>query len=354
VTIAAYEELDFEYATSVAETAMRLMAEQGVPSTPNNFHVWFKYSLGSSPDLKRTIDILIGNKRKFDAATNRDLFATYAGPRIVAEDAVVNNASQQLHSVMTSAKQFLNTAIADNRTQMQAISDFAVRTEAGVDPRPLVESLMSELAQAAARAAKLEVSFDEKTRELDSIRDSLNKSEERAKTDTLTGLPNRRGLEEFFRGAQMAAMEKGEPLSIVLIDIDHFKQVNDNFGHGVGDQVLRLVAKALRERVRDIDLPARYGGEELIAVLPGADLAASTVAAERIRRAIAECQITRRSTGEILPGITVSIGVGQFQFGEAMADLIDRCDRALYLAKKTGRNRVVSENELELKQKLAG
>jgi diguanylate cyclase len=346
VTVAAFEELDFEYATSVAEKAMRLMAEQRVPATPNNFYVWFKYALGSSPDLKRTIDILIGNKRKFDTATNRDLFATYAGSQMVAEDAVINNASQQLHSVMSSAQQFLTTAIADNRTHMQAISDVADRTEAGVDPRPLVKSLMSELAKAAARAAKLEVGFDEKSRELDAIRDSLNKSEERAKTDTLTGLPNRRALEEFFRSAQMAAMETGETLSVLLIDIDHFKQFNDNFGHGVGDQVLRLVAKALRERVREVDLPARYGGEELIAVLPGADLTTCKAVAERIRRSISERQITRRSTGEILSGVTVSIGVGQFQFGETMADVIDRCDRALYLAKKTGRNRVVSENEL--------
>jgi diguanylate cyclase len=352
VTIAAFDALDFEYATTVAATAMRLMAEQRVPPTPNNFHVWFKYSLGSSPELKRTIDILIGNKRKFDAATNHDLFMTYAGSQVVAEDAVLNNASQQLYSVMTSAKQFLTTAISDNRTQVRAMSEIADRTEAGVDPRSLVESLMAELAKATTRAAKLEASFGEKARELDSIRDSLNKSEERAKTDTLTGLPNRRALDEFFRKAQMAAMEKGEPLSVLLIDIDHFKKFNDNFGHGVGDQVLRLVATALRERVRDIDLPARYGGEELIAVLPGADLAACMAAAERIRRSISECQITRRSTGEILPGITVSIGVGQFQFGEAMADLIDRCDRALYLAKKSGRNRVVSENELN--QELVG
>jgi diguanylate cyclase len=346
VTVAAFEELDFEYATSAAEQAIRLMAEQRVPATPNNFHVWFKYALGSSPDLKRTIDILIGNKRKFDAATNRDLFATYTGSQVVAEEAVLNNASQQLHSVMTSARQFLDTAIADNRTQMRAISDAADRTEAGVDPRSLVERLVSELAKAAARAVKLEASFGEKTRELDTIRDSLNKSEERAKTDTLTGLPNRRALDEFFRKAQMAAMETGEALGILLIDIDHFKKFNDNYGHVVGDQVLRLVASSLRERVRGIDLPARYGGEELIAVLPGADLATCMAVAERIRRSISERQITRRSTGEIVPGVTVSIGVGQFQFGEAMADLIDRCDRALYLAKKTGRNRVVSENEL--------
>ena len=346
MTIAAFEELDFEYATSAAEQAIRLMAEQRVPATPNNFHVWFKYALGSSPDLKRTIDILIGNKRKFDAATNRDLFATYTGSQVVAEEVVLNNASQQLHSVLTSARQFLDTAIADNRTQMRAISDAADRTEAGVDPRSLVEQLVSELAKAAARAAKLEASFSEKTRELDTIRDSLNKSEERAKTDTLTGLPNRRALDEFFRKAQMAAMETGETLSILLIDIDHFKKFNDNYGHVVGDQVLRLVANTLRERVRGIDLPARYGGEELIAVLPGVDLATCMAVAERIRRSISERPIARRSTGEILPGVTVSIGVGQFQFGEAMADLIDRCDRALYLAKKSGRNRVVGENEL--------
>jgi len=348
VTADSPDEVDFEYATSVAENAMRSMAQQRVPPTPNNFHLWFKYSLGAPADLKRAIDILIGNKRKFDATNNRDLFATYVGSHST-DDAAASKVSEQLYSVMASAKQFLTTAISDNRSQMRAISDVADRSEAGVDPRLLVESLINELAKAAARATKLEASFVEKTRELDMIRDSLNKSEERARTDTLTGLPNRRALEEFFRTAQIAAMERDEPLSVLLIDIDHFKLFNDDFGHGVGDQVLRLMAKVLRERVREVDLPARYGGEELIAVLPGAELATCYDVAERIRRTISECSITRRSTGEVLPNITVSIGVGQFQLGESMADLIDRCDRALYLAKKRGRNRVVTENDLERK-----
>jgi diguanylate cyclase len=343
---AAFDELDFEYATSVAEKAMRSMAEQHVPPTPNNFHVWFKYTLGAPPVLKRAIDILIGNKRKFDAHTNRDIYESYVGSK-AADEAVAYDVSQQLQAVMASARQFLTTAIADNRTQMAAINDVSERTEAGLDPKVLIESLMSELAKAATRATRLEASFVEKSRELDTIRDSLIKSEERAKTDTLTGLPNRRALEEFFRKTQLAALEQGEAVSALLIDIDHFKRFNDEFGHGVGDQVLRLMARVLRERVREIDLPARYGGEELIVVLPSADLAAGTVVAERIRRCIAECHMTRRSTGEALPGITVSIGVAQFQGGESMADLIDRCDRALYLAKKTGRNRVVTETELE-------
>jgi diguanylate cyclase len=248
---------------------------------------------------------------------------------------------------MASAKRFLTVAIADNRSQMRAMGDIADQGEVGVDPKLLVENLLNELAKAVSRSSKLEARFVESTRELDTIRDSLNKSEERAKTDALTGLPNRHALDEFFRSVQIAAMEQGQPLSVLLIDIDHFKTFNDNFGHGVGDQVLRLMANVLRERVREYDLPARYGGEELIAVLPGADLATCEAVAERIRRLISECQITRRSTGEILPSITVSIGVAQFQLGESMADLIERCDRALYLAKRTGRNRVVTEDQLD-------
>src|SRR5258707_15264723 len=108
---------------------------------------------------------------------------------------------------------------------------------------------MEDLPKAPPRETKLKTSFVKKTREPDAIRDSLSKSEERARTDTLTGLPNRRALEEFFRTAQIAAMEKGEPLGALLIDIDHFKKFTDNFGHGVRDQVLRLMARVLQERV---------------------------------------------------------------------------------------------------------
>ena len=339
------DDTDFDYATSVARKAVDLMAMYRVPPTPDNFSVWFTYALGASIELKRAIDILIGNKRRFDAKTNNDLFNAYVGLQ-ASDGRTINHASQRLRTLVVSARQFLSTAIADNRSQVQAMNGVADRRDAEVDPRLLIESLISELEKATSRATRLETNFAEKARELDSIRDSLSKSEERANTDTLTGLPNRRGLEEFFRVAQIAAMERGEPLSVLLIDIDHFKKFNDNFGHGVGDQVLRLMAKVLREKLREGDLPARYGGEELIAVLPSADVATCAAVAERIRHAIAECSITRRSTDEVLPQMTISIGVAQFQPGESMGELIERCDRALYLAKKTGRNRVVTEAEL--------
>jgi diguanylate cyclase len=345
MTVAAFEELDPDYATALADRANQYMLQHGIAPTPSNFAIWFNYSRGSLPELKRTIDILLAGNKRFDSATNRELFTTYLAPDTAAT--IVGNVPEQLKSVMTAAKQFVTEAISDNRTQIRAIGDVTEQVESGIDPRSLVECLMDELTKAATRASRLEANLSETSRELDAIRESLDKAEQRANTDALTGLPNRRAFDEFLRVSQISAMETGEPLSVLLIDIDRFKQFNDNFGHGVGDQVLRLMANALRERVREQDLPARYGGEELVAVLPGTGLAVCQEVAERIRRSVSECRITRRSTGELLPGITVSIGVAQFRPGESTTQLIERCDSALYLAKRTGRNRVVTEERLE-------
>lgn len=338
------DEIDFEYATATAARTLRAMADHGVPPIPTNFHLWFEYVRGAMPDLKRAVDGLIDTAKPFDAATNRNLYATFIGTQGVG---AFEKMSQELHHVMESAKQSLTAAIAENRTQIEAIDHVAEQSEAGVDPQLLIRNLTSELAKATERAAKLEEGFAAQSRELNTIRDEMTEAEERARTDTLTGLPNRRALDEFCRMAQQMATEQRKPLSVLMIDVDHFKRFNDNYGHNVGDQVLRLVGKALRSKMRDSDMPARYGGEELIAVLPDTPLELCTEIADQIRRAIEQCQIVRRSTGEVIPSLTVSIGVGQFRIGEQITDLIERCDRALYLAKRLGRNRVVTELDLD-------
>jgi diguanylate cyclase len=339
------EELDSDYASALADRANRCMVQHGVKPTPDNFAVWFAYSRGSPPELKSAIDALIAGSKPFDATTCRELFAAHLAPSTASR--IVGNIPEQLKSVMSVAKRFVRAAIDDSRTHIRAIGGVAEQAENGVDPRLLVERLMSELASAATRASELEQNLGKTSRELDAIRESLNQAEARANTDTLTGLPNRRALDDFLHASQLAAMENGEPLSALLIDIDQFRQFNDKFGLGVGDQLLRLMANALRERLNEKDLPARYGGDELIAILPGAELAACEAMAERIRKSVSECRITRRSTGEMLPGITISIGVAQFRSGESTAELVERCDRALRLAKRIGRNRVVTEVRLE-------
>ena len=338
----ASDELDFDYATVIADRVNRLMSQHRVPPTPNNFSVWFSYATGASPALRKTIDILVANKRKFDSATNRDLYVTYINPLSDGDDF-----PEQLQGVISSAKQFLATAISDNRTQIEALGEASSECQAVSDPRPIIEKLVKELSNATKRASALEANFLETSGELDKIRDSLKLAEQHSNTDALTGLANRRALEEYFRSAQIAAMETGEPLSILMIDIDHFKKFNDSFGHQVGDQVLRLVARVLQECVREGDLAARYGGEELMAVLPGAHLENCVGIAERVRRRISEARLTRRVTGEEISSVTVSIGVAQFHLAESAEAMIERCDRALYQAKRSGRNRTVAESDIE-------
>ena len=341
----APDEDDLGYAAAIADQANQLMSQNGVPPLPENFSVWFNYAMGASPALKRTIDILIANKRKFDTATNRDLYLTFVNPQ--ARSAVAEDLPEQLQSVISSAREFLNTAITDNRTQMVALGEVSSQCHVVNDPRPIIERLVKELSTATTRAASLEANFLRSSEELDRIRTSLELAEQHSNTNSLTGLANRRSLEAFLRSAQIAAMETDDPLSILMIDIDHFKKFNDSFGHQVGDQVLAVVANVLQENVREGDLAARYGGEELMAVLPGASLDQCVDVAERIRRRVSDARLTRRATGEEITSVTVSIGVAQFRLGEPAEALVERCDRALYRAKRSGRNCTVPETVVE-------
>jgi diguanylate cyclase len=331
-------DMDVEYATTIADRAMRLMSQQSVPPTPTNFAVWFEYSLGNSLALRKTIDILIAGKRKFDPAINHELYITYVTPQSGVDP--LSDLPDQLSGLIA-------TAVTDHQTHIKALGEVSTEAAGSSDPRTIISKLVDELSKATSRAATLEANFAATSEELDNIRDSLKAAEQRSNTDALTGLANRHSMDEFLRLAQIAAMEKDEALSVFLIDIDHFKKFNDDYGHQVGDQVLRLVAKVLQEGVREVDLAARYGGEELIAVLPGADLEACSSVAERIRRRIAEAKLTRRATGKEIGSITVSIGVAQFRLAESADAMIERCDRGLYQAKRLGRNRTVTETELE-------
>jgi diguanylate cyclase len=340
-----FDEVDFEYATTIADRANRFMSQHVVPPTPENFFVWFSYAMGASPALRKTIDILIANKRKFDSAVNRDLYVTYINPQ--SDRGTSGDFPEQLRGVISSAKESLATAISDNRTQIEALGEVSSQCRTVSDPRPIIEKLVKELSNATTRASSLEANFVKTSEELDKIGDSLKLAELHSNTDAVTGLANRRSLEAFLRSAQIAAMETGDSLSILMIDIDHFKTFNDSFGHQVGDQVLRLVGRVVQESVREGDLAARYGGEELMAVLPNADLDTSADVAERVRRRISEARLTRRATGEEISSVTVSIGVAQFRMAESADALIERCDRALYQAKRSGRNRTITENAID-------
>jgi two-component system cell cycle response regulator len=178
----------------------------------------------------------------------------------------------------------------------------------------------------------------------DFLRDSLDQSLELAVTDQLTGLHNRRYMEGQLEAlVRRAVVGGGDPVAVLVIDIDHFKKINDGFGHDVGDEVLREFAVRLASNVRAIDLPCRYGGEEFVVVMPDTQLEHAHRIAERIRLHVAGSPF-RVLAGEELLSVTISIGVAaSLGEGDNPTRLIRRADEALYEAKATGRNRVIAK-----------
>jgi two-component system, cell cycle response regulator len=181
-----------------------------------------------------------------------------------------------------------------------------------------------------------------KKRYTEQLRDSVQTSIELAITDALTGLHNRRYMETHMPGLLEQALSRGQALAVLVLDIDHFKLINDTHGHDAGDQVLREFARRVRKSIRGIDLACRYGGEEFVVVMPETDLAAATTVAERLRGRIASEPFPIQQEGRGID-VTISIGIAPLGENDNAASVIKRADQALYRAKRNGRNRVVPD-----------
>ena len=160
------------------------------------------------------------------------------------------------------------------------------------------------------------------------------------------GLFNRKTLEIKIDEFMLEDTTSSSGLCLVMLDIDHFKKFNDNFGHLVGDEVIRRVANVLKKSVRGSDVAARYGGEEFTVLLPNTPLSGAMVVADTIRSTTEQMRLKRKNSDERLPPVTISSGVSYFRRGESKESLIGRADKALYMSKASGRNRVTGEFQL--------
>jgi len=182
-----------------------------------------------------------------------------------------------------------------------------------------------------------------KKRYADRLRHNVQLSLEMAITDQLTGLHNRRYMSRHLDTLVSNARKNARPLAFVIMDIDFFKQVNDTYGHDIGDEVLKEFANRISANVRGIDLACRFGGEEFVVVMPDTDLSFAYSISERLRQSIETTPVKISSAPHVL-NITISIGIAGLEDGDASAEaLLRRADQALYRAKRSGRNRVVAD-----------
>jgi diguanylate cyclase len=192
-----------------------------------------------------------------------------------------------------------------------------------------------------ASVDEIQRDFAVKSAEMEQLREELEHARQMASIDALTGLVNRGAFFDALE-EKIECIESVEdtPLCMVMFDIDHFKRVNDNFGHLVGDKVIRFVAKTLQQSIKGLDTAARYGGEEFALLLPETAAKGAVTLCNRIRERISETNLVRTGTRIPLGQITVSAGVAEYRPGEDMMELVRRADEALYQSKRQGRNQV--------------
>lgn len=255
-------------------------------------------------------------------------------------DLVIVNANAKAFDGLRFAAQ-LRSDEATRSLPILAIADFDERSKAVKALEIGVNDILARPIDPGELAARVRTQIRRK-RYTDYLRSNLDHSLELAVTDQLTGLHNRRYMAGQLEALMRRANQGGEPVSLLVIDIDHFKKVNDSFGHDVGDEVLSEFAVRLASNVRAIDLPVRHGGEEFVVVMPDTDLEDARRIAERIRLHAAGSPF-RVMSGEELLSVTISIGVAcSAGSDDTPTALLKRADEAVYEAKSRGRNRVIA------------
>jgi diguanylate cyclase len=212
--------------------------------------------------------------------------------------------------------------------------------------RKLVDGLLGATRAMEERTKTLESELQHSSEQVTELKVQLDDVRKESRIDQLTGVANRKAFDAELQAAIEDSAETGAALALLMCDIDHFKSFNDTWGHQIGDQVLRLVANCLSENVKGRDTAARYGGEEFVVILRQTALDNALNLADQIRSTVESKKLVKKSTGDILGRITISIGVAQLSADDHAETLVQRADTCLYRAKHTGRNRVVGENEL--------
>jgi diguanylate cyclase len=331
-----------EHATAALESMRRF----NIPLRPSTFTVWFDYHDGGNLDLKREIDAAIAKGQAFTEVACAALYARFIDS---GDDAAVRETTRRVQAILDQAMGITNRAQEKTRhhgESLQAIGDRMRPDGAVAEIAELIRRALAETRAIERHNLELSDRLRSSSQEIGFLRRRLETVRHEALTDSLTGLANRKALDASLREAAEQAREAGQPLSVVLLDIDHFKAFNDKWGHQFGDQVLQLVAEVIVANVRGQDLVARYGGEEFAVVLPQTDLVGAAAVANNVRKALSAQQIVNKRSQIKMGRVTLSAGVAGVKAGEAPAVAVRRADRALYAAKHAGRNRVVDETEI--------
>ena len=339
---------EHERTLAFAEVALSQMRALGQCALPRNYEIWYVYATGYNPGLNKIINETLARNGKLTEADLEQIHETYLSPVHSVER--IDKVGTRIAGEIEQVVQVITGALSNSSTYNSGLVKASKKLAQGSDPetvRKVIESLVKSTRDMQENNAALEARLSVSKQEIKNLQQNLDAIRAESLTDPLTTLGNRKYFDRALTDAMKAAMASGEPLSLLMLDIDRFKQFNDNYGHLTGDQVLRLVGLSLRQNVKGQDITARYGGEEFALVLPNTALRAAITLADQIRRAVMSKELKKKSTGEVLGRVTISVGVALLHPSDDAHSLIERADGCLYAAKRNGRNRVICETDTQ-------
>ncbi|KKC25958.1 GGDEF domain-containing protein [Sphingomonas sp. SRS2] len=311
--------------------------------TPVNYDLAYQYLGGHNSELVVAVEAAIARDGVLLANVAEEI-SDAAANQVSSE--LVEKLIDQAHQSMTLAASLVGQSRTDAKAYGSALDKGAGALDAGGESATRALGLMVELTRTMIdKTQNAERRLAEMGTQMESLQGDLAEAQAVAESDPLTGLANRRAFQSRLVRAMAQAQAEGTPLSVAFCDIDHFKKINDNFGHDTGDRILKMVADALTDGAGEDAFVGRFGGEEFLILFDGIMARRAAMRVDEIRDELSGRHLVSKTNGEPLGTVTFSAGIAQLLPGEADGDMLRRADEALYNAKNGGRNRVIIHGE---------
>ena len=327
----------------VLRQVLKLMTAHAEDYRPLTYTVWYEYAVRGEKQLCERLERVIAGGERLSSAATDELYARHLVGR---KQQIINNAQITILQALDSMSAAIGDAHHNTGRFAGHLREFSATAEA---PGPLtpemfdqsVRIIAAQARQSGEELVRVQGRLQESEAQVKRMSEDLAQIREVIYIDALSGLFNRRRFDISLESLVAKAGAENEPLCLLLIDIDQFKSINDIHGHVFGDQVIQWVSQAIKASIKGRDLAARYGGDEFAVLLPETAAQGALTVAEYIRRIIERRRVSDFA-GETQPvGVTVSIGLANWNRRETGQELLRRADKALYEAKRNGRNQVI-------------
>ena len=344
-------EHDYQRTLEYSFSALGMLKRAKIPPYPHFYELCYTYASGINEQLNERLNMLLGKENTLSMENVLQVYREFFDNPSDLESQLTN-VSQEMSSKIDAVNRAMDEAIDTAEVYSGSLEGAATKLDSQLDA-PTLKRLAAKLHAETKRMQEANQNLEEKLKasknDISSLKRDLDTARRETMLDALTKIPNRKSFDQRIKQEFELYAKSGKGFSLLMMDIDHFKAFNDNYGHQTGDQVLRLVAMTVKSNIKGRDHAARYGGEEFAAILPDTDLKGARVIAEKIRKAVHAKELLKRSTNQKLGRITVSIGAASIHRDESLHELIERADECLYAAKRAGRNRVICETDEEFR-----